>query len=379
MIVNMTLVHNITKELYEKIVSTLQEICTISKPHAHTFCRKDEAIYQIELYEMDIKKPMQKYIIQSLIHFPLLNCTKDNFSEKLYDLYTNMFGNDIMASFPAYDELICDHIEYSINIKVDHADKSLEKILKINKGIPEQLDRSRWHEYKKSFGSVKYCMAKMDDTHLELFAQCDGTALKSRLKEKSLHRANGIVPSAAVSEDTENIVLYPWKKIINKTSRINKEALSPQDMITVLSGDNYLITNKFADMAKNYKLKPAVRYAPGHKTWKCVYSSSKPKRVIFTMECTSEDFKVKACLFHLKEYMKEASLSTNIKRQLVENAWNCGHCNPKCRGGVSFTIDGNNECKCVGGAFSLQSLGREDWRQVMELIEDEMKYKEATL
>ena len=154
------------------------------------------------------------------------------------------------------------------------------------------------------------------------------------------------------------------------TGKTDDVKYMPQDMISVLSGDDLLIAGEFIALAENLNLKHAIRYAVGHKTWKCVYTSSKPKRTIFTIECTADKLNIKACLFNIDSYLFDfPDISENIIHQL--NSWKCSRCNANCRGGVTLTLNGVTESKCIGGAFNFSKLNRAEWRMILNMIKKE--------
>jgi len=154
---------------------------------------------------------------------------------------------------------------------------------------------------------------------------------------------------------------------------LDPKLLCPDDIKDDLDDAGKAVTDEFIAFAEQYGLKPAVRYAGGHKTWKCVYTLKKPKRVIFTIETAPGKLNLKACLFNIEKYLHKYALADEIKSQLIgDRNWNCGNCSEKCRKGVPFSIDEQDYYKCIGGAFTLGPLGTSDWKQVRDLIKEEL-------
>ena len=140
------------------------------------------------------------------IDFPRFDCTCEEFPDRLFTAYRVLFGAEAMSDFPAYDHINCDYIEYTSIIEIDDADVAIEK-LKTGKCIPEQLDRLLWEKYQKSNSTISFYICKEDDSHIQLFVKCHGTALKKRIKDASLHRATGITPYTAINTDTEREII----------------------------------------------------------------------------------------------------------------------------------------------------------------------------
>jgi hypothetical protein len=74
------------------------------------------------------------------------------------------------------------------------------------------------------------------------------------------------------------------------------------DMIRMLPEAEGQIAAEFAALAHRLGCTAKVRYAAAHKSWKCVYRTKNPPRVLFTLECTPGAWHIKACLFHTDRY-----------------------------------------------------------------------------
>lgn len=160
---------------------------------------------------------------------------------------------------------------------------------------------------------------------------------------------------------------------------IDSKSINIDDIKDELKGEERAAADEFFALAGQYGLKPTVRYAAWKRSWKCVFTQKKPKRVIFTIETAPGSFTVKACLFNIGQYLHKHTLPEAVKSQLVHDRnWNCGNCNETCRKGVPFSLDGRDYYKCIGGAFTLGPLNASDWKLARELIKEELGIREIT-
>ena len=286
MIQKMTLLYGLTQETFELLKSRLDSMYPdISDHKKKIFSWKFEGdpVCQLDLYNLTFKAGGECYICQAYIDFPKFGCAYEDFGTVLYKKYEALFAVSKLADFPAYDSSVCDFIEYAAECKADDADKTLQKFAQNFGFKPEQLDRTRWHEYKTHFGTNHFRMTKLSGDQIVISAKCDGTVLKKRIGNDHVNRDGGVIPSAAVNREDEERILHWMKTKINSYNRINRQVTPPREMTSVLSGVDLTAAEELISLAERHGLTPQVRYAPGHKTWKCVYSQKKPKRVIFTL------------------------------------------------------------------------------------------------
>lgn len=334
---------------------------------------KSENNLRFELFELDIKKPVHTYIMQSILDFSEFNCNYDDFSTVLYNRYTNLFGDEVMVNFPPYDEIACDYMELYGTIEVRNVDTLFKKLLE-KRCVPEQLDRNRWNEVESSHSKVKFCMTKEDKNHFSYLICMHGRMLKSRIKDKTSHKYNGVLPSALLNENIINNIIA-WQLHIYG---LDKNLYKPHDILTDLPCEIFEITNEFLEFAERLNLKYEVKYNPYKRIWKCIYSIPNPKHVLLTLETSVDYFKVKACLFQIDEYFSEFdNLSENITNQIKISGWDCNNCHEVCRGGISITSLGVKEKKCIGGAFIFENLTDDEWRKIMELTEREFNIRKS--
>ncbi len=148
------------------------------------------------------------------------------------------------------------------------------------------------------------------------------------------------------------------------------------------AGDTKTV-NMLIGLAKSLNLNAQVNYARPkviglniNKSYKCVFTQKKTKRVIFTLNFSRGHFSVKANLYDIDKYKNSLNLSENIITQMRSGAWDCewykgGKCSDKCRRGIPLTLNGRTEYKCIGGAFTFRNLTDGEWKQVAALIEKE--------
>lgn len=127
----------------------------------------------------------------------------------------------------------------------------------------------------------------------------------------------------------------------------------------------------FAEMGEILGCKQNIRSATAHKSWKCTFSKRKPKRVLFTIECTESSWHIKANLFHMGQYMDLVeSCSANVLSR-IKQSYNCRRCYPECVGGTEFTLHGTFYKKCIGCGFYFESMKPDEWSEIRMLLESE--------
>lgn len=208
MIQKLNLLHYISEDTYRKIC--LKFNGNVDKTKANNIVIFiDEKIRKITLFNIVYKQFGHVWFMDMEIDYPKFECPYDFFEQKLYEHYYSVFGDEILADFPLYDQLCCNYIEYSSAIKVQNPADIIRKLE--TKCKPEQLDKSLWGEYRKPHGTIEFC-ASADKDFIEILARCHGTALKKRI-DPSLHRTVGILPSAAINGSTESCILsWLYKK-----------------------------------------------------------------------------------------------------------------------------------------------------------------------
>jgi hypothetical protein len=88
---------------------------------------------------------------------------------------------------------------------VKNSDIEIEKLK--SKYPAEQLDRDLWHQYIKPHTTISTYICKKDDANLYMLCKCNGTVLKKKIKDKTLHNGTGLIPSVAISKEFERFIL----------------------------------------------------------------------------------------------------------------------------------------------------------------------------
>ncbi len=150
--------------------------------------------------------------------------------------------------------------------------------------------------------------------------------------------------------------------------------VSPHDMIKILPDKEYKKALRFINLGNELNCKVQTRYAKSNKYWRCVFSKRKPLRVLFTVECTEEWWRVKAMLSNIEQYKHELSKCSETLITLIKTAYDCHKCNNFCKGPNPFIIDGVEYKKCLGCSFYFSNLSEEDQDSLINLLKSEVLY-----
>ncbi|MCL2774624.1 MAG: hypothetical protein FWD71_14955 [Oscillospiraceae bacterium] len=136
MVTKIILVHFLNKEVFETIRERLNNSSNTDKNKNPSYTFYYEPIIEIGLWEIDRKKPVHTYIMQTTF-----DCTKRESEANFYnwatELYQEKFSVHDISGFPSYDQFICDYAEYEICLSVDDSDKALAKITSKGNWLPE--------------------------------------------------------------------------------------------------------------------------------------------------------------------------------------------------------------------------------------------------
>ena len=146
---------------------------------------------------------------------------------------------------------------------------------------------------------------------------------------------------------------------------------TPLEMIGILPPDEFALAKIFVELGEKLNCKNKVRFAPGHKTWKCVFSRTRPSRVLFTIECTETSWQIKACLWNIDAYHDILSNCGVHIKDIITNDYDCKWCNSHCKGGAGFSFESKQYQKCVGLVFIFANLCKNDWTDLALLIASE--------
>jgi hypothetical protein len=212
MIEKIKLMYHLTENAYEKICGKTG--LDIKKSKGNFISFENQKISRIDLYTILYKTFGRIWFMEVSAEFPKFNCKYDEFEYMLYNAYGKLFGNDIALLLPKYDEGCCSYIEFSQLVEVESAQESISLLHMSMKFKREQLDSRRWDEFKKPHGTIEFLMNEESNTCIRLFARCRGSALKNRIKDTSVHRPAGVIPSAVVNVNTEKEIMS-WLCSVN--------------------------------------------------------------------------------------------------------------------------------------------------------------------
>ncbi len=206
MINKLSLMHYLSEETYKIICRKLKLDDSHHKTKDNFVLFPDRFISCVYPFNIVYNQFGHVWFLSVDINFQKLH---PNFEYELLNEYTNLFGENAMSDFPAFENIYCSYIEYSDILTVGSTDLILTSMASTG-CVPEQLDEKRWGEYKKPHGTIEFCVSKVDDTHLKILARCHGTALQKRIKDKALHHMGaGIKLTEMIKEETE-IEIMNW-------------------------------------------------------------------------------------------------------------------------------------------------------------------------
>lgn len=153
---------------------------------------------------------------------------------------------------------------------------------------------------------------------------------------------------------------------------MNKSLLTAEtteEMLKVLSGKDYSIAYDFHKLGQSLGCKIEPR--TGARSYRILYSTKKPKRSLFTIECNEKKWRVKANLYNLNTYRDTVEECSKTIKDSITKTRTCKKCNPKCIGGSSFELDGKSYITCVGSGHYFANMEEIDWKNLKKLISKE--------
>lgn len=156
------------------------------------------------------------------------------------------------------------------------------------------------------------------------------------------------------------------------TMKIPIPKKTPIEMIEILPVNQIPLAKKFVELGAKLNCKNKVNATRLQKTWKCVYSITKPSRVFYTITCKAEGMEIKACLWNINTYCDYLNTCSDIIKNIITTAFDCHSCNPNfCKGGSAFTFQDKSYKKCVGCCFYFSNLTDEDWESLLIILNKE--------
>ena len=208
MIINLKLLHYLSKDTYKNVCQALNLDDSESKTKDNFISYPDKPIFRIHPFNILYKQFGHVWFLNVFVDFPKFQCDYADFSSRLFEHYRKLFGKKIMDDFPAFEQIICEYVEFHNTFEVTSAGNVEKDARKL--GCPPvnlDLDVAGLTNVNKPHGKIEFCISQKDDTHIETLAHCFGTALKKRIKDKSFHGPVGIKASKIVNRQTEEEIV----------------------------------------------------------------------------------------------------------------------------------------------------------------------------
>jgi len=208
MIGNLRLLHYLSSDTYKNICQLLNLDDSESKTKENFVSYPDKPIFRIHPFNIIYKQFGHIWFLNVFIDFPKFQCDYTDFNRRLFEQYGKLFGKNIMEDFPAYEQIICEYVEFYNVFEVINADNVEKNARKLGSPpVNPDQDISSMTNVNKPHGKIEFCISKKDDNHIESLAHCFGTALKKRIKDKSFHGPVGIKAAKIVNRQTEEEIV----------------------------------------------------------------------------------------------------------------------------------------------------------------------------
>jgi len=206
MLKKMNFLHYLSDNTYKKICQKLNLDESDHKVGDNDINFPGKLICRVHPFNILYKTFGHIWFLSVDVNFEMSRNKYIDFEKELYGEYSKLFGQDVMADFPTYDGISCGYAEYYDEIAVDDADLVIGSMA--DSGCPpEQLDETKWPQYKKPHGTIGFCVSKIDGTQIKALARCHGTAMKKRIKDRKYHITTGISAAKIVNEQTEREIV----------------------------------------------------------------------------------------------------------------------------------------------------------------------------
>ena len=143
-------------------------------------------------------------------------------------------------------------------------------------------------------------------------------------------------------------------------------ASTVDEMLKILSGFNYEQAVRLHELGQEMGCK--IQPRTGAKAYRIQYSTVKPNRSLFTIECNEKRLRVKANLYHISQYIDLASASSDAIKNAVKSTRTCTRCNSRCIGGSRFELDGQTYAPCIGSGHFFENMANTDWEYLTVLL-----------
>jgi hypothetical protein len=149
----------------------------------------------------------------------------------------------------------------------------------------------------------------------------------------------------------------------------NDNLTTAEEMLTVLNKKDYNIGYGLHQFGQS--LGCVIEPKAGKCYYSVKYEVRKPKRALFTMEFTENRFRVKANLYHLDMYRTIAEQCSDKIKEAIKSTRTCTMCNPRCKHGAAFHLDGESYFTCIGSGHFFENMDQKDWLALKELLKQE--------
>jgi len=208
MIKNLKLLHYLSEDTYKNICQALNLDYSESKSKDNYIAYPDNPIFRIHPFNIVYKQFGHIWFLNVFVDFQKFQCDYADFSSRLFEHYRKLFGKNIMEDFPAFEQIICEYVEFYNIFEITNAGSAEKDARKL--GCPPvnlDFDIGSLTNVNKPHGKIEFCISKKDDKHIETLAHCFGTALKKRIKDKSFHGPVGIKAAKIINKQTEEEIV----------------------------------------------------------------------------------------------------------------------------------------------------------------------------
>ena len=181
---------------------------------------------------------------------------------------------------------------------------------------------------------------------------------------KIMAEANKAVHPEGASRPVEQILLrcdyhaLEGKTIKASGRKAKSIPLKIEECLNFMPGESSRCLLEVNDMLTNKGYKYEGK--PINMGYSFVYTSKKKGTVLCTIVTDIEKCRVKVNAENLNKYMDFVkTMPENMYNAVAKNRWDCvkqhnpDACNPRCKGGFKFTLDGVEYSKCRGGSFCM--------------------------
>lgn len=143
-------------------------------------------------------------------------------------------------------------------------------------------------------------------------------------------------------------------------------ATTTSEILKIVRGIDFEQVRKLHKLGESFACK--IESRTGAHYYRIRYSTQKPKRSLFTIECNEKRWRVKANLYLLSQYTELASRCSAKVKESITRTRTCTKCNSKCIGGAHFILDGHAYFTCIGSGHFFENLSSQEWDEFASLV-----------